>query len=147
MDESAKKLHSLQTTLSKTLDEFEIARPIDTWARACFVACMHSFSASMYNATSLLLLVIPQAVSTLVILDNQVTASKIYTDKLSSVKGTQSTIINRSAHILNTVDPISVRPNVMGGSMGGYGEAYILLMSKFQYCNWQVKVTHRKLCI
>ncbi len=77
----------------------------------------------MYNSTSLLLPVIPQAVSTLAILDSQVTASKIYTDKLSSVKGTQSTIIHRSAHILNTVDPISVRPNVMGGSMGGYGES------------------------
>lgn len=127
LDESAKKLHALQTTLSKTLDEFEIARPLTLGPElAAYVACMHSFSSSMYNSTSSLLPVIPQAVSTLAILDSQVTASKIYTDKLTSMRGTglaQKVPLNTSKRILTTVEPISVRPMVMGGIVGGYGES------------------------
>ncbi len=42
LDESAKKLHSLQTTLSKTLDEFEIARPMTLGPElALSLACIH----------------------------------------------------------------------------------------------------------
>jgi hypothetical protein len=110
LDESAKKLHELQTTINNTLQEFEHARTQTLGPElAAFVACCHTFAATIHNSTSRILPLIPQATSSLAALDYSSISNelKLHTPVPKTEK--------------KPIAPIYERPDSMGGKAGGYG--------------------------
>lgn len=116
LDESAKRLHELQTNIFHTFHEFEQARSQTLGPEfASFLACCHTFSATIHNSTSRLLPLVPQTVTSLAALDFSSIAAELKFDRIESipVKVEKKTIVN----------PIVERSEVAGGKYGGYGMA------------------------
>jgi hypothetical protein len=116
LDESAKKLHSVQSNLFQKFYEFEVARSQTLGPEmGVFAACMHSFSSTLHSELSELVSFIPQSASTLASLDAM---------KLSSVNSTKLQV--RANNIPKVgVDVISARPISAGGCVGGYGTVVV----------------------
>lgn len=75
LDESAKKLHTVQTTINRTFHEFETARPESLgFELSAFLACVHSIASNLSNSTAKLLPILPQSASTLAIINYNISS-------------------------------------------------------------------------
>lgn len=116
LDESAKKLHSVQSGLFQKFYEFEVARSHTLGPEmGVFAACMHSFSSTLHSELSEVVSLVPQSASTLASLDAM---------KISSNNSTKLQV--RANHVPKAgVDVVSTRPITAGGCVGGYGTVIV----------------------
>lgn len=116
LDESAKKLHSVQSSLFQKFYEFEVARSQTLGPEmGVFAACMHSFSATLHSELSEVISFIPQSASTLASLDAM---------KIPSINSTR--LQARTGNLpKGGVDVVSARPISAGGCVGGYGTVLV----------------------
>lgn len=127
-NESAIKLETLQKSIEKSMKEFQIARPVTLGPElASFTACMYCFSSTMSNSVVGVLPEIPQAISSMAMIDNRFAEEKIRFEK---ERGSihydlhHHRLSTLSEKVISTkvIDPITIRSSAMGGSYGGYGE-------------------------
>ena len=146
LDESAKKLFSLQTEICASFDEFETARPILMGPElAAFIGCLHHFNSFSTGLTGALLSSIPQSFSTLYMLEatvSQAASAGLFVAntprsrrnqppdaavvKVGSTKtGNRGTLGSAAGSQLvppaPPVEPVLQRSEVAGGGYGGYG--------------------------
>lgn len=116
LDESAKRLHELQTSINQVFEEFENARTQTLGPElASFLACCHTYSAAVHNSTSRLLPLLPQSVSSLAALD--------YSNISSELKLERFDIPTVKHDKQKAVPPVYERVDSMGGKLGGYGSS------------------------
>jgi hypothetical protein len=112
LDEAAKRLHELQTSIYQTFGEFERSRPQTLGPElASFVACCHTFGAAVHNSTSRILPLLPQVVSSLAALD--------YSTLATELKFETSPRFMKEK--LKPAPAVYERTEAAGGKRGGYG--------------------------
>lgn len=114
LDESAKKLHSVQGDICQKLYEFEVARSQTLGPEmAVFISCLYSYSATLHNSISEMLPVVPQCASSLAAIDAACLAiQQTPPHQVGS---------HPRAVVAKTVEPVFSRSIYEGGAMGGFG--------------------------
>jgi hypothetical protein len=126
LDDSAKKLYTIQQTIVSAIDEYEAARPIMLGAEfTSFVACVYHQAFYTADLTSKLLPVLPQTASSLAIMDSFVLQKQTVTigDNFLPSSAFSSSMFIRSLKqgiSYAPVEAIVTRSEYLGGGYGGY---------------------------
>lgn len=111
LDESAKKLHQVQSSICHTFFEFESARYHALGPElASFLGCLHSYSAYLHSSLSDILPMLPQSASTIAAIDS----------RRFNISSSRSQVDVGSKRVV--VEPVYARKNYEGGRTGGYDQ-------------------------
>lgn len=120
LDDSAKKLHQVQSSICHTFLEFESARYHALGPElASFLGCLHSYSAYLHSSLSDILPMLPQSASTIAAVDSR--RFNILSRSPLDIQRVDVNVIGRRV----SVEPVYARTSYEGGRTGGYGQLMI----------------------